>query len=195
MMDDIDSSTFTFGPSTNAAARQLVRQLNTFRNDLAELTVSTEIAANRIASVLHQLRSRADMSLLRSNDPSFQSFKLATALPNLSFSGCCYHSCSHLVPSTPVNSRSSNNNESVCFPGFDQWSTHQQHATTATAIKTSSMTPDGHYRPTNEQSRMFLSVISSFKEEHMETHQCQAVEVRSWYDTCQSLGAVLTPSY
>ena len=164
---------------TSTPANLLHRQLKTLRSDISELAVHTENAANRIAQVLKRLRSSDESDSRTSYEPVSHESDLSATMRDHPFERCSFQEVA--APDSPefVGPRHSIAVRPTTVPTLGNGPAHEKLTARFTGQIPLSVTIGASQRSTYEQSRTFLAVTSSMRDECMRAKQCDIVEVCS----------------
>ncbi|SPO23211.1 uncharacterized protein UTRI_01889 [Ustilago trichophora] len=180
-MDDIHPPTSWLLPSIdiNITAHRLQQQLRELQCDIAELTLSTENAANRIAAVLKQLRSQDEPDSHKPDEAASHESEVSASIRNHPFASFFGHDSFQSAPSASFGDRNVHNTKPPPLPTVDAGKdTARQFLELASSPLSSTATVEAPCRSTYEQSRTFLAVTSSLKDDAIRTYQCEIVEKR-----------------
>ncbi|SPO21901.1 uncharacterized protein UTRI_01889_B [Ustilago trichophora] len=177
-MDDIHSPTSWPLPPTDTTAHRLQQQLKELKSDIVELAISTETAANRIASVLKRLRSQDEVNLYKSDEAASHESELSAGIRNHPFSNFSWRDSFQAAPSASFGARNVHNAKPLPLHTVDAGKdTPRQFLELAPSPLSSPVTVEAPCRSTYEQSRTFLAVTSSLKDDAIRLNQCEIVEM------------------
>lgn len=176
-MDDLASPTTWPIPPTATAAHLLQKQLKALKDDVSELATKTENAANHIADVLMRIRSQDEMGRHIVDEAVSHESELSTTMRDHPFARFSYHDESHPFPSTLSDTGKSARKYSAPPPATKAESTREQQTELGESPIPSALALDNPHRSTYEQSRTFLLVTASMKDETNRAKQCDIVEV------------------
>ncbi|SJX61797.1 uncharacterized protein SRS1_12781 [Sporisorium reilianum f. sp. reilianum] len=169
--------------SPTQAVTSLQRQLKSLRSDIAELTAKAEAAADRTAQVLRNLRSQDEVGLNASNEPASQETQLSLTLRDHPFARFSYHDIAQSQPSASASDAGQSakvTQQAASLTLHDSQASDKERSRHAMAFSTGSV-PEATKVPlysTYEQSRRFLEVTATVKDEQNRSFQCVIVERR-----------------
>lgn len=175
-MVNIETPTSWPFPPTGIGAFALKQQLRSFRSDVAELTVSTGNAADRIADVLKRLRSQHDVDPHGSEAAGSHGSESSTTMQDHSFARFISHDSTHMLSSEAIRARSRTAVNPTYSPTLVVKGNHERLASPTDDAPSTSTKLEAPYRSTYEQCRAFLSVTASIKDDAARAQECNIVE-------------------